>query len=377
MKLGHGWKLMAGAVIVGLVGVVALRNGDPGGVAVTGAPPPSHSGPRLPPRRRPAPVPTLPGRPDARTAPQHRRPGRRHRGPPDPRHVRPAQRRRGPRAGHQRAPGRLGARLQRVAEDQVTRRELRIDTYQGAVDTSFFRLNRTDAEVRSGAEFPGPAYVRDIIEKDMKAVGFNKPNTLYAVYYDGHSDYSCGGGAWPPELVGTVGAMYLLGLPNASVTCASAGLPGANPDSPWYFDFGMLHELVHSMGFNPTCAPTRAPGRTRPTRPTSCTAGARRGTSTTSGSTRGTTTGTGTATPAASTSTTVPACGGRSPPTATSTATAAPTSPCTGRRPGRGTATAGRPPRSVWPATSPSPATTTATAPPTSPCSGPRSAAGT
>ena len=134
-------------------------------------------------------------------------------------------------------------------------RNLQIDTFQGAADVTFFRLNRTDAQVRSGAEFPGPAFVRDIIEKDMKAAGFTKPNTLYAAYYDGHSDFSCGGGAWPPELVGTVGAMYLLGLPDAPVTCASQPLPGATAGGPGYFDFGMLHELLHTLGFVPTCSP--------------------------------------------------------------------------------------------------------------------------
>lgn len=136
-------------------------------------------------------------------------------------------------------------------------REFRIDTYQGAVDVTFFQLDRTDAIVRSGAEFPGPAFVRDIIEKDMKAAGFDKPNTLYAVFYDGHSDWSCGGGAFPPKLPGTVGAMYLLGLPDAAVTCASQPLPGADPSAPWYFDFGMAHELIHTLGFVPACAPNQ------------------------------------------------------------------------------------------------------------------------
>ena len=136
-------------------------------------------------------------------------------------------------------------------------RQLRIDTFQGVVDATFFRLSRTDAQVRSGAEFPGPAYVRDIIEKDIKAAGFNKANTLYAVYYDGHSDWSCGGGAWPPTLPGNVGAMYLLGLPNASMPCANNPLPGANPSVPHYLDYGMLHELLHTMGYARTAHPTK------------------------------------------------------------------------------------------------------------------------
>jgi hypothetical protein len=138
---------------------------------------------------------------------------------------------------------------------ETSGRELRLDTYQGSVDVTFFRLSRTDAQVRSGAEFGHAAYVRDIIEKDMIAAGFNKANTLYAAYYDGHSDWSCGGGAWPPALPGTVGAMYLRGLPGAENPCSNQGLPGSNLSAPNYFDFGMLHELMHTMGFVPACAP--------------------------------------------------------------------------------------------------------------------------
>jgi hypothetical protein len=257
MAVGYGWRAIAGAVAVTLMGVVAIRDGGTGGGAGAGAPPPpARAGAGLPP---PPPTRTGPDAPNAGPTP----------GLPRSTVDRPDD-----IGGHQihvmyvlpsdgvdrglDTSGHLAGSVKAFngwLRTKTPGRELRIDTYQGAVDTSFFRLNRTDAQVRSGAEFPGPAYVREIIEKDMKAAGFNKANTFYAVYYDGHSDYSCGGGAWPPELVGTVGAMYLLGLPDAPVTCASTPLPGANPDSPWYFDFGMLHELVHTMGFNPTCAP--------------------------------------------------------------------------------------------------------------------------
>ena len=91
------------------------------------------------------------------------------------------------------------------------------------------------------------------------AAGFNAPNKIYAVYYDGRSKTACGGGAWPPTLPGNVAALYLNGLPNDPNPCrnnnfASAGGP------PTYWEFAMLHEILHTLGFVATCAPnhTRA-----------------------------------------------------------------------------------------------------------------------
>jgi Ca2+-binding RTX toxin-like protein len=126
---------------------------------------------------------------------------------------------------------------------------LRLDTFQGEADITFRRMNRTDADLRNEG-----AFLRDAIEADLDAAGFNSANKIYAVYYDGTSDFACGGGAWPPTLPGNVAAMYLNGLPNSPVPCSSnpfAGLGG----KPTYMEFAMLHEIIHTMGFVATCAP--------------------------------------------------------------------------------------------------------------------------
>jgi hypothetical protein len=128
-------------------------------------------------------------------------------------------------------------------------RPLRLDTYQGSLDISFLRLDRTDSEMASHG-----AYVRDQIEVATKAAGFDAPNKIYAVYYDGTSNWACGGAAWPPALVGNVAAMYLHGLPNASTPCDTQRFASAGA-SPTYMEFAMLHEIVHTMGFVATCAP--------------------------------------------------------------------------------------------------------------------------
>jgi hypothetical protein len=126
---------------------------------------------------------------------------------------------------------------------------LRLDTSGGEVDVTFFRLPRTDAEMRARDPF-----IRNDIEMYLRQAGRLRPDKLYAAYYDGSSGYSCGGGAWPPRLPGQVGAMYLKGEPPGAPPCWTNALaaPGAEPG---YFDIGMLHELVHTLGFVAECAP--------------------------------------------------------------------------------------------------------------------------
>jgi hypothetical protein len=133
--------------------------------------------------------------------------------------------------------------------DQTGGRSLRLDTNGGALDVTFFQLSWTDAELREQDPF-----IRDRIEEDLEAAGFTDPDKLYAVYYDGSSGFSCGGGAWPPTLAGEVAAMYLLGEPPGAPPCSSNVFRFAN-EYPGYLEFGMLHEIMHTLGFVPECAP--------------------------------------------------------------------------------------------------------------------------
>lgn len=128
-------------------------------------------------------------------------------------------------------------------------RTLRLDLFEGQPDVSFFRLARTDAQMK--ATDPN---IRTELEKDLKAAGRIQPGKLYAVYYGGTSAYACGGGAWPPALVGQVGAMYLKGAVPGFPACNTNPL-GASLETPGYMEFAMLHELMHTLGFVATCAP--------------------------------------------------------------------------------------------------------------------------
>jgi hypothetical protein len=132
---------------------------------------------------------------------------------------------------------------------QSAGRQLRLDTYSGLLDVTFFRLGRTDEEMKSLG-----AFVRDEIERQFIAAGHAQPNKLYVAYYGGGSTWSCGAGAWPPTLPGILGAMYLHGTPPNAPPCDSNAL-GESPTLPGYFEFGMLHEILHVLGYVPTCAP--------------------------------------------------------------------------------------------------------------------------
>ncbi|HEY8103470.1 MAG TPA: hypothetical protein VIE18_03080 [Gaiellaceae bacterium] len=122
---------------------------------------------------------------------------------------------------------------------------LRVDTYQGALDVSFRRLSQTDAAIAANG-----AFVREAVQGELNAAGFNQPDRLYAVYYDGSSTYSCGGAFWPPSLQGNTVVMYLRGTPN----CNSNALSPAGT-APRYWEFAMLHDILHGLGMVGTCAP--------------------------------------------------------------------------------------------------------------------------
>lgn len=148
--------------------------------------------------------------------------------------------------------GRIGtsvAAFNRWLAQNTWGRAFRLDTFQGLPDITFFRLSSSDAQVRALG-----AYVRDELERQLRAAGRIRPDKLYAVYYGGSSTWSCGGGAWPPALPGQVGAMYLRGEPPGAIPCSTNRL-GASLENPGYLEFGMLHELVHTLGLVATCAP--------------------------------------------------------------------------------------------------------------------------
>jgi hypothetical protein len=129
-------------------------------------------------------------------------------------------------------------------------RALRFDDFRGELDITFVRLAKTDAQISARGVF-----VRDEIEKLLRAKGFKKANKIYAVYYDGSSTHACGGGSWPPVLKGSVAALYLRGEIPGFLPCSDN--PFAQDEaSPGYWEFVLVHEVLHTLGFVATCAPS-------------------------------------------------------------------------------------------------------------------------
>jgi hypothetical protein len=117
-------------------------------------------------------------------------------------------------------------------------------------------LPETDAQIAAHG-----AQVRDRLEELLRGEGYDDPHRLYAVWYDGTSTFSCGGGAWPPELLGHVAALYLQGHYTADgqpVDCSHDRF-SSDGTTVEINELKMLHEILHTLGL----VGRRAPHHTR------------------------------------------------------------------------------------------------------------------
>lgn len=110
------------------------------------------------------------------------------------------------------------------------------------------RLGQTDAQIASAG-----SQVRDRVEHLLRAKGYDNPGRIYTVWYDGTSTHSCGGGAWPPALMGHVTVLYLQGCYD-SVDC-SRDQYSSDGLEPEINEFKMLHEIMHTLGLVADRAP--------------------------------------------------------------------------------------------------------------------------
>ena len=142
---------------------------------------------------------------------------------------------------------------QRWLASQTANRSFRYDVADDALDITFVRLPRTDA-----AYYGYNAFIRDSIEKDLKAAGWNAANLLLLMYYDGRHIDRCASAAWPPALPGNAGVVYLKGAPTAANPCASQVFAASPTAAPGYLDFVWVHEMFHLLGVVSTSAPNHA-----------------------------------------------------------------------------------------------------------------------
>jgi hypothetical protein len=139
------------------------------------------------------------------------------------------------------------ARIEYWVVTHAENQGLRVDTHNGLPDITFVRLPHSDAQAASKYS---PNFV---IGEDLVAAGFNDPAKVYAAFYDGHGFSACGGAKSPA--LPKFGAMYLQAQPTNQPPCRNPLSFGTGLDRPGYFEIGLLHEIMHAIGFTPLCAP--------------------------------------------------------------------------------------------------------------------------
>jgi hypothetical protein len=126
--------------------------------------------------------------------------------------------------------------MQSWLREQTGGRTFRLDTYQGQPDITFFRLRASQAEAEARD------FAAQEIETELSAAGYgsagyinagrpvplNVRDKIYAVFYGGQSKTNCGNG-------GSMAFVYL-------------------PDCHGIESLAMIHEILHSLGFVPSCA---------------------------------------------------------------------------------------------------------------------------
>lgn len=142
---------------------------------------------------------------------------------------------------------------QRWFAGQANGRRFRFDTFQGALDIAFVRLARTDAQYAGYG-----ITMRDSLEKDLAALGFNSAAKAYAVYFDGINTTACGSAPRPPALPGRIAGLYLRGTPPGAAACATNPLAASATAAPGYLEFVMVHEILHILGVVDAAAPNHA-----------------------------------------------------------------------------------------------------------------------
>lgn len=137
-------------------------------------------------------------------------------------------------------------------DDQIGRR-LRFDTYQGELDIVFHRLPRTGDEY-----FAEGVFIRDAIEADLIADGFDKESTIYAGFYAGPAE-DCASAFNPETLPGTTVVSYWAHVRGGEALCVPDDFRSAG-DPPGTWELGTIHELFHALGAVATCAPNHFEG---------------------------------------------------------------------------------------------------------------------
>ena len=138
------------------------------------------------------------------------------------------------------------ARIERWFVKQAVNQGLRVDTYNGVPDITFVRLRHI--RCAGDGRVPWPLVV---MGEDLVAAGFNnqarstRPSTTATARgrVEGRRRRRCP--SWVP----------CTSRRAAPFPCRDAPGFGTGTDRPGYFEIGLLHEILHVIGFSPSCAP--------------------------------------------------------------------------------------------------------------------------
>jgi len=137
--------------------------------------------------------------------------------------------------------------------DRLDGRAFRIDTCRGAPDISFVVLPRSDVEYAAmrWALLYG-------VEWDLRGLGFDDPKKIYLVVWGGRPHWGfggdgCGGEAQVPT--GPTGVTRVALNFERDYGDQPCPFPLASGPTPGVQDLGMVHEVIHTLGFVAACAP--------------------------------------------------------------------------------------------------------------------------
>lgn len=126
---------------------------------------------------------------------------------------------------------------------------LRQDMYQHRLDISFMKSKRSDRE--------NAAYGTQMLSRlyaEVRGAGFDEADTKYLIYYDGTNRLACG------EAIqgGPAAVLYLKGSVDGH-SCGDGFSLGHGP-RPGFWEFAMLHEVIHTLGMVDDGAPNHYAG---------------------------------------------------------------------------------------------------------------------
>jgi hypothetical protein len=130
---------------------------------------------------------------------------------------------------------------------------MRWDRYEGALDATFIRLERTEQEIRDD-----PDWVDQTIRLELEGLGLDDPEKLYVVYYGGTTD---GGECGAAAALGGGGpaVMFLVREPSPGQPLEPCPwfTPVSAPTDPvrGHWAGAAMHESFHALGMVPWCAP--------------------------------------------------------------------------------------------------------------------------